>query len=160
MTRPDPMLFWRDFDALSVHQLHAILYLRNAVFVVEQACPYQDIDGRDPEARHLLGWDSSSDTLAATLRIFAPKGEGNDHVARIGRIVTAPDHRGTGLGSQMIRAAISEIHRLYGPVIIEIGAQAHLEPYYARFGFARTPSQAYLEDGIPHVDMRMKANTV
>jgi ElaA protein len=140
---------WRSFEALKPAELHAVLKLRCEVFIVEQACAYADIDGKDPLARHLLAYVGAE--LIGCLRVFAPDGAGA--AARIGRVVIAPPARGTGLGRRLMRRALAEIDARFGPVPVELSAQAHLEAFYASLGFERV-SETYLEDDIPHCDMR------
>jgi ElaA protein len=134
------------FAALSPIQLHDALALRSAVFVVEQACLYQDVDGRDPAAQHLLAEDGG---LLAYARILPPGARFD--VTSIGRVVVAPRARGAGLGRRLVQEAISAIER-GGHAPIALSAQAHLERFYASFGFV--PGERYDEDGIPHVAMR------
>ena len=143
------ILLWREFDALSPGELYALLKLRCEVFIVEQACAYADIDGKDPLARHLLAYAGSE--LIGCLRVFLPDAAGE--AARIGRVVVAPPARGTGLGRRLMRRALAEIEVHFGAVPVELSAQAHLEAFYASLGFERI-SENYLEDGIPHCDMR------
>jgi len=133
----------RAFDELSSAELYAIVALRERVFVVEQTCAYLDADGVDPACRHL--W-AEAGAILAYLRIV-PAGVKYDEVA-LGRIVTAPEARGTGLGRALVRRGLDAV----GGVAVRISAQAHLERFYADFGF-RTASDVYLEDGIPHLDM-------
>lgn len=144
---------WLDFDAFDTATLHDVLKLRLDVFVVEQACPYPEIDGRDPLARHLLLTRSGDGALAAYLRLFAPeappRGDGFCH---LGRIVTAPGWRGTGLGGRLLALGIEECERAHPRAGIRLSAQAHLEAFYGRFGFLAV-SDVYDEDGIPHIDM-------
>ena len=140
---------WRSFVQLSAAELYVLLRLRNEVFVVEQQCAYQDIDGQDPLADHLLAWDSHGE-LSACLRVFAPDTAGG--CARIGRIVTSPRHRKLGLGRWLVRQALEFIAARHGDVPVKISAQVYLERFYVSFGFARTSAE-YLEDGIPHCDM-------
>lgn len=142
-------LLWRDFAALTVAELYALLRLRADVFVVEQHCVFADIDGKDPAARHLLAYVGAA--LGGYLRVFPPAA-GQD-AARIGRVVVAPACRSTGLGRRLMAEALDEIARKLGPVAVELSAQAHLERFYAGFGFVRT-SADYLEDDILHCDMR------
>ena len=142
-------LLWRDFDALAVGELYALLRLRADVFVVEQACVFGEIDGKDPAARHLLAF--AGETLGGYLRVFPPTTAGG--AAKIGRVVVAPAFRATGLGRRLMAAALTEIADRLGPVPIELAAQAHLERFYAGFGFVRC-SEDYLEDDILHCDMR------
>jgi ElaA protein len=126
-------LLWRAFEALTVHELYALLRLRTDVFVVEQNCVFGDIDGKDPVALHLLA--SEGDRLGGYLRVFPPGTAGP--VAKIGRVVVAPAFRATGLGRRLMREALDEIARRCGPVPVELAAQAHLEGFYGSFGFAR-----------------------
>jgi ElaA protein len=140
-------LRWHDraFDELTVAELYAITALREGVFVVEQNCPYLDADGVDPASRHL--WAAADDgALHAYCRIV-PAGVKFAEVS-IGRVITAPAARGTGLGKELMRRAIEAC----GPVAIRLGAQAHLERFYGELGFVRA-SEPYDEDGIPHIEM-------
>lgn len=122
--------------------LHAILALRCAVFVVEQGCPYLDVDGRDPAATH--HWVEEEDgAVLAYLRVL-PDPQG----ARIGRVVTAPVARGRGLAARLMEIALAE-----APGVVVLDAQAHLAGWYTGFGFARSGPE-FMEDGIPHVPMR------
>jgi ElaA protein len=143
-------LEWHDraFDEISVAELYAIVVLRERVFVVEQTCAYLDADGVDPLCRHL--WARDSDAIAAYLRIV-PAGARYPEVS-IGRVVTAPEARGTGLGRELMRRGIAAVRAHHGDVPIRLGAQAHLEKFYAELGFTRI-SDVYDEDGIPHVYM-------
>jgi len=150
MPEPCTRYAWRSFDEFGVHELHAVLRLRCEVFVVEQGCPYADVDGRDPEADHLLAWGGDG-ALAGCLRIFRPGCDGAP--AGIGRVVTAPAARRTGLGRWLMRQALAEIERRHGPVAVEISAQVRLERFYAELGFVPA-SEPYDEDGIPHRRMR------
>lgn len=140
-------LRWKDraFDELTPAQLYAILALRQRVFVVEQKCAYLDADGHDAEARHLWAEDDAG-VVHAYLRIL-PAGAKFAEVA-IGRVVTSPESRGTGLGRVLMNRGIE----LVGPSPIKLGAQAHLEAFYTSLGFV-TCSAIYDEDGIPHIDM-------
>lgn len=153
-----PALSWHacPFDALTVGQLHDLLSLRSEVFVVEQACAYLDIDGKDrhPEAWHLLG-EAADGQLAAYLRLLpAGLGHGIDDFAEasIGRVVTSPSWRGRGLGDPLMREGLALAERVLPGAPLRLGAQAHLQHFYARHGFT-VASDEYLEDGIPHVEM-------
>jgi ElaA protein len=136
---------WHDrgFADLSITELYAILALRERVFVVEQACAYQDADGYDQAARHLWAEDGA---ILAYLRIL-PAGSKFAELS-MGRVVTAPEARGTGLGRALIRRGLAAV----GAVPVRIGAQAHLERFYGEFGFQRA-SDDFVEDGIPHLEM-------
>lgn len=140
------------FDRLDGRTLEAWLRLRQQVFVVEQRCPYADIDGRDPDALHLLGF--SAGRLLAGARLFAPQVEAGPH-CRIGRVVVAPEWRGGQLGRGLMRQALEQCARLWPAQPVRISAQAHLQPFYASLGFV-TLSAPYDEDGIPHVDMESR----
>jgi len=149
MTKPPQHHVWRSFGQLTATELYLLLRLRCAVFVVEQQCPYLDIDGRDPAADHLLAW-GGNDHLSGYLRVFAP-GK-TDATAQIGRIVTAPQDRGSGLGRWMMQEALGFIAQRHGDVPVRLSAQGYLERFYAGFGFRRS-SDDYSEDGILHCDM-------
>lgn len=142
------VLTWHDasFDALTTADLHAILALRCAVFVVEQACPYLDVDGLDPVARHVWATDQDG-RLVAYLRVLPPGAKFAE--ATIGRVAIAPAARGAGLGYELMRHGLAAI----GPQPAALSAQAHLTQFYAALGFAAI-GPAYDDDGIPHVDMR------
>jgi ElaA protein len=136
------------FDALSLTELYAVLQLRSEVFVVEQACVFQDMDGADAEAMHLLG--TSSGQLVAYARCFAAGVKFNE--ASIGRIITRSTLRGSGAGHVLVRRAIDCITQQWGPQPIRLGAQARLEHFYRQHGFEPT-GEPYIEDGIPHIEM-------
>ena len=129
-----------------------MVQLREAVFVVEQNCPYPDADGRDPNAWHLLGWTQATPgrTLVAYARIFEP-GIRYDQ-ASIGRVVTSGEVRGTGLGRVLMAEALRRVESLAPAQPVKIAAQRRLEDFYLGFGF-KTISDPYEEDGIIHVDM-------
>ncbi|NZA27180.1 GNAT family N-acetyltransferase [Luteimonas sp. SJ-92] len=154
---PSPSLRWqtRRFRELDLDALYAVLRLRAEVFVVEQRCAYLDPDGKDrhPDALHLLGL-AADGALAAYLRIL-PAGVSYPEPS-IGRVVTAPGHRGRGLGDPLLREALREIERRWPGTDVRIGAQAHLGDYYGRHGFV-ADSEPYLEDGIAHIDMMRRA---
>jgi ElaA protein len=154
---------WQTFDALSRHDLYAILQLRSEVFVVEQNCVFQDIDGLDDKALHLLGWVTQAEpahavnqTKPATLKLvayarcFAPGITFAE--ASIGRVVTHRSVRGSGAGHALMQQAVTRTLAHWGVQTIRIGAQAHLAHYYQHHGFAPTGID-YLEDGIPHTEM-------
>lgn len=134
----------RPFGALTVRELYAITTLRERVFVVEQRCAYLDADGLDPKSRHL--WLGDGDEILAYLRIV-PAGAKFADVS-IGRVIVAPEARGTGLGLELMRRGLDEV----GAQPTRIGAQAHLEHFYDQLGFVRA-SEVYDEDGIPHIEM-------
>ncbi|HCU12365.1 MAG TPA: GNAT family N-acetyltransferase [Gemmatimonadetes bacterium] len=150
---PDDFFWqWSRFSELTVKDLYAVVQLREAVFIVEQNCPYPDADGRDPNAWHLLGWVQGpmSRSLVAYARLFEP-GVRYDE-GSIGRVVTAPDVRGTGVGKALMAEALRRIESLAPGQPIRIAAQRRIEDFYLALGF-RTVSAPYEEDGIIHVDM-------
>jgi ElaA protein len=126
-----------------VETLYRILWLRSAVFVVEQEAAYDDIDGRDLEPGTIQCWAEEDGLVLSTLRILIePDGW------RIGRVATAGSARGRGLSARLMTDAIA--HCAGGS--IRLDAQRYLEGWYARFGFV-TDGPEFLEDGIPHVPM-------
>ncbi|MBI3283881.1 MAG: GNAT family N-acetyltransferase [Burkholderiales bacterium] len=149
-------LHWQcsPFAELSNTQLHAIYAARCAVFVVEQHCPYQDIDGLDPACRHLIAW-TADNQVAAYLRIVPPGLTFAEPA--LGRVLSTADWRGSGVGKQLIANGIDALRHIYPEAAIRIGAQAYLEKFYGGFGF-RTVSEVYLEDDIPHVEMLLAAD--
>jgi ElaA protein len=142
---------WAGFNELTPEDLYAAMRLREEVFVVEQQCPYQDADGRDPQAWHLLGWSGKARReLVAYARIFEPGVRYTE--CSIGRVVTSPAVRGTGVGKALMTEALRRVEDLVPGQTIKIAAQRRLERFYLDFGF-RTVSAPYEEDGIIHVDM-------
>ena len=138
----------KKFGELTVHELYAILQLRNDVFAVEQNCVYRDLDDKDQGSYHLMGW--SEERLVAYTRIVPP---GTAYPqASIGRVVTAPAVRRTGAGKLLMERSISELYRLYGKIPIKIGAQLYLRDFYTALGFIQI-SDVYDEDGIDHIEM-------
>lgn len=133
-----------DMSPLSVFEMFK---LRVDVFVVEQNCPYPEIDELDKECIHLQIKDG--DILAAYCRIIT-EGE----TARIGRVIVNPAFRGKQLGRHLMTAAIEDIERTEQYNCIELSAQSHLQHFYSSFGFKVT-SEEYLEDDIPHIDMKL-----
>jgi ElaA protein len=138
------------FDELSVQQLYSVLALRSEVFVVEQNCVFLDIDGLDPQTWHLLG-SGDDGKLKAYARLIPPGLKAPE--ALIGRVVTSPAARSGGVGRALMAEALVHCARLWPAHPITLHAQAHLERFYASFGFVPMGEQ-YIEDGIPHVEMR------
>ena len=136
------------FEALDVYSLYAILRLRSEVFVVEQSCVFLDLDNKDQDCYHLMGWQGKH--LAACARIV-PKGVAYDYLS-IGRVVTSPASRGTGIGKQLMLTAIEQCFALYGVQPLKIGGQLYLQKFYESLGF-RQISDIYDEDGIDHIEM-------
>jgi len=144
------MLHWscKPFNELTVEELYAILRLRSEVFVVEQKCIFLDLDGKDQQCLHLMGWESG--VLAASCRIVPPGLSYDD--ASIGRVVSAADSRRTGAGKKMMRQAIRICRETHPDHSIRISAQAYLIPFYSSFGFEQV-SEIYLEDEQDHAEM-------
>lgn len=143
-------LVWRCtfFNDLKAAELYAILQLRNAVFVVEQNCVFQDADNKDPYCYHLCGWDK--ETLAAYTRLVPPGIAYKE--PSIGRVVTSTKYRNTGVGKALMKHSIEQCIDLFGAQPIKLGAQLYLKKFYESFGFIQT-SDVYLEDDIPHIEM-------
>ena len=143
---------WCRFAELRPDELYEVVRLREAVFVVEQNCPYPDADGRDPRAWHLLGWQDTEKEriLAAYARVFEPGVRYTE--ASIGRVVTAQSVRGTGVGRRLMAEALRRVESLAPGGKIKLAAQRRLEEFYAEFGFTAV-SEPYEEDGINHIDM-------
>ena len=140
---------WSQLEDLSAAELHAILKVRQRVFVVEQHCAYQDADDLDLEAWHLTGRDREGQ-IVAYLRINAP----GSHFPEpsIGRLLTVRSMRGRGLAGKALRRALARCEAIYPGRPIRIAAQTYLQHYYGRFGF-RSQGEPYDEDGIDHIDM-------
>ena len=139
---------WYAFDQFTTKQLYAVLAARQAIFIVEQDCAYQDLDGLDADAQHLVAW--SGEEVAGYLRLLAPGARFGE--PSLGRIITTPIARGTGLGRELVAKGIERAGEMYPAQPIRISAQAHLSKFYGSFGFV-VASEQYLEDDIPHVDM-------
>lgn len=153
------MLEWsfKTFKTLGLDELYDLLQLRVAVFVVEQNCPYHEIDGKDrhPETLHLLVKNSTNQEITGYLRILSPGASRAE--AGFGRVAVEKQSRGTGLGREMIERALAKIQETWPGTDIRIAAQTYLQPFYAGFGFMPA-SQEYDEDGIPHIDMLRSAD--
>jgi ElaA protein len=143
---------WRSFAELSQHELYEVLAQRQQVFVLEQQCLYNDFDGLDVAAHHLLGWRTIDGRreLAGYLRCLAPGAKYTE--MSLGRVLTTKAARGSGIGRELLAQGIEHAGRQHPGHPIKIGAQQYLEAFYAGFGFV-TISAPYEEDGIMHVDM-------
>ena len=141
----------KPFNALSIDELYSLLRLRSEVFVVEQNCVYQDLDGKDEKALHLLG--SYDGKIVAYTRLF----NANDYFenASIGRVVIDQNYRERKWGHELMRQAIAGIKEHFGETKITISAQLYLQKFYEAQGFVRT-SEMYLEDDIPHIEMKIE----
>ena len=140
---------WCAFSELTLSEMHGMFALRSEVFVLEQACAYQDIDGADPVAFHLIGLDGEE--VVATLRVFGPSVHDTPY-ATIGRVVVSKRLRQAGLGYTLMEKGMGETYRTFGLVPIKISAQSYLKEFYSRLGFV-VCGDGYLEDGIPHLPM-------
>jgi len=139
-----PRLRRASFAELSPFEVYGLCRLRVDVFVVEQECPYPELDGRDVEPSTVHLWFERDGEILATIRVL------DDGATRaIGRVATATSARGQGLAARLMEEGIA----LCDGVPVTLGAQAHLAGWYERFGF-RTSGPGYVEDGIPHVPMR------
>lgn len=139
------------FNEFSVPELYQVLQLRSEVFVVEQNCVYQDIDGKDAKATHVIGYADGN--VAVYCRLFAP----GDYFeqASIGRVVISADYRDRKWGHILMREAINAIADNYNTGNITISAQLYLKKFYESHGFVQVGDE-YLEDGIPHIRMEME----
>ncbi len=144
------MTGWRfaRLDELSAREVHDILQARTAVFVVEQACVFQDMDGADPGCWHLFSREAGE--IAAYCRLVPPGLKFAE--PSIGRVITTRVARGTGAGRELVREALRRCGSLWPGAAVRISAQRHLERFYGSLGFV-TDSEPYDEDGIPHVEM-------
>lgn len=146
-----PTIKWqiKRFNELSLQELYSLLQLRSHVFVMEQNCVYQDIDGKDEKALHLLG--EFDDQIVAYARLFKA-GDYFDE-ASIGRVVIHPDYRDKKWGHLMMQEAIAAIDHYFKTTKITISAQLYLKKFYESHNFVQT-SEMYLEDDIPHIQMK------
>ena len=137
-----------DFSSLNSDQLYGLLQLRSEVFVVEQDCVYQDIDGKDQKALHVLG--TVEGNIVAYTRVFKP----GDYLekAAIGRVVVASDFRKRDFGQAIMQASIAAVENHFNTTAIGLSAQTYLLNFYNDLGFSAL-GETYLEDGIPHIYM-------
>ncbi|WP_108818194.1 GNAT family N-acetyltransferase [Pseudovibrio sp. Alg231-02] len=142
----------KDFNEFSVEQLYALLKLRCDVFIVEQQCAYPDIDGLDPVSKHILVMNDAGHILGA-LRIFQKYDDGD--VFKISRVLVSKDARGQGIAGKLMNAALSYCAATNDDARVELQAQDYLKDFYGGLGFYAT-SETYLDDGIPHIDMRLR----
>tara|TARA_R110000868_G_scaffold14164_1_gene66073 strand:- start:1751 stop:2194 length:444 start_codon:yes stop_codon:yes gene_type:complete len=138
----------KSFEALTKHELYYLLQLRSEVFVVEQDCVYQDIDGKDEKALHVLGF--KDEKLVAYTRIF--KSGDYFEETSIGRVVVAKNERQFKYGYNIMEASIKAIKNHFNTSEIKISAQCYLKKFYTNLGF-KAVGEAYLEDDIPHIAM-------
>jgi len=142
------------FNSLTIIQWHDLLALRIHVFVVEQNCPYPEIDGKDPVSLHVFG--ELDGQIVAVARIVKP-GVSYPEVS-IGRVATAMEYRSKGLGIELMKYCLQQIDVNFGTVPVRISAQSYLNQFYLNLGFVPTGKE-YLEDGIPHIEMLKPATT-
>jgi len=137
------------FKDLSVDEYFEILYLRTEIFVVEQDCPYQEVDEKDRQSFHLYGRAENGEVIAVT-RIL-PKGVSYDEIS-IGRVALKKEYRGKGIADELMIESLKYIESKFGKQPIRISAQEYLLNYYNKHGFNQV-GEMYLEDNIPHVEM-------
>ncbi|MGB7785302.1 MAG: GNAT family N-acetyltransferase [Salinimicrobium sp.] len=138
----------KTFEALGLHELYELLRLRSEVFVVEQDCVYQDIDGKDEKALHVLGYDNEK--LVAYTRVFPPGIYFAE--AAIGRVVVRENSRKNKYGHEILKASVKAIEERFQTKKIKLSAQTYLTKFYESHGFTQV-GEGYLEDGIPHIAM-------
>ncbi|MCB0400755.1 MAG: GNAT family N-acetyltransferase [Flavobacteriales bacterium] len=137
------------FNDLTVNEYWEILHLRTAIFVVEQDCPYQEVDEKDRKSYHLFG-RNEQDEVIATSRIVLP-GISYPEVS-IGRVALKKEERGKGIADRMMLETFAFIGKTFGDVPVRISAQEYLKNFYSKHGFKQV-SESYLEDDIPHIEM-------
>ena len=145
------MILCKKFDELTLEELYEILKLRSEVFVVEQNCIYNDIDGKDKTSFHVIIKENNE--ITAYLRVLPP-GISYEN-ASLGRVLVAKDARGMGYAKAIVTEGINCILRNFNTNKITIGAQEYLKDFYSEFGF-KPVSEVYDEDGIPHLDMTLE----
>lgn len=145
-------MIWKvkKFEELHVDEFHDILQLRIDVFVVEQDCPYSELDGKDRMAYHFFGRTKEQGKIVAYTRLFHP-GDYYEQAA-IGRVVVHRDYRHKGIGYALMENSIQQVKELFHTDQIKIGAQTYLKKFYESLGFQKV-GEGYLEDGIPHIYM-------
>ena len=139
------------FEKLSTKELHDILRLRSQIFVVEQECIYEDVDGKDAKALHVIG--TKEGEIVAYARIFK-SGDYFDEAA-IGRVAVKKPERKFGYGKQIMKASIAAVRNHFEESVMRVSAQFYLERFYHSLGFEQV-AEGYLEDGIPHIGMVLK----
>lgn len=141
---------YTSFDDFSPHHLYEVLQLRQNIFIIEQQCIYDDIDGLDGKSEHIL-LTNSKDEVIGYLRIVPPNSKFSEY--SLGRIAVKKSYRGQGLGIKLVNRGIDEV-RAKGARAIRIEAQAHLEKFYENIGF-KSVSEIYSVDDIPHLQMTL-----
>jgi len=148
MKREEPVLHRKSFQQLTTDELYELLRVRSEVFVVEQNCVYQDLDGDDQQSVHL--WLSVADRVVALARV-CPAGTHMKEIS-IGRVITT--ERGKGYGKLMMQHAIDAAKECFGASVIDIEAQEYAKGFYEQVGF-RQSSESFMLDGIPHIRMTL-----
>lgn len=143
----------KHFSELSLVEFHDLLQLRINVFIIEQNCPYPELDGKDKKSYHITGRDELG-KVVATARIL-PQKISYDEVS-IGRVACDINFRRAGLGKELMQEIMNFIDSEFGQVSVRISAQAYLVKFYEKYGFISTGKE-YLEDDIPHVEMLRKS---
>lgn len=142
---------FKKYNDLTLDEFHNILQLRIDVFVVEQNCPYPELDTKDKIAFHLFAFaEEAPNKIIAYTRIFKPGDYYKE--AALGRVVVHQEYRNKKLGYELIQKTIDKMQELFGDTPIKIGAQTHLKKFYGSFGFQQVGNE-YIEDGIPHIHM-------
>jgi ElaA protein len=139
----------KTFDELNTTELYGLLQLRSEIFVVEQACVYLDLDGKDQKALHIIG--TKNDSIVAYTRVF----NAGDYLAQpsIGRVLVRDGERKHGYGVDIMKASMRAVEERFGENTIVLSAQSYLIRFYNSLGFQEKGGE-YLEDGIPHVMMQ------
>ena len=138
----------KNFNELRLQELYDLLQLRSEVFVVEQDCVYQDIDGKDKDALHLLGY--KNEVLVAYTRCFPPGAYFKEPA--IGRVLVRRSERMNSYGHEIMKASVEALESRYPGSPIKLSAQTYLQAFYESHGFHKA-GEGYLEDGIPHIPM-------
>ncbi|WP_034761890.1 GNAT family N-acetyltransferase [Rossellomorea vietnamensis] len=144
----------KSFNELSTHELYELLLVRTQVFVVEQDCPYLEVDGKDLHAHHL--YKEENGEVVAYARLL-PAGVSYNEPS-IGRVLVKEGHRRKGFASELVKRGLAIIHDEWGDQPVKIQAQEYLQEFYGSFGF-RAITETYLDDGIPHIDMILQNPT-
>lgn len=142
------------YNELTLDDFHDLIQLREIVFVVEQDCPYLDVDGKDRVALHVIG--RLDGRIVATTRILPPNISYKE--VSIGRVVVSPKARGKNIGKQLMEESMKFVKENFGDVPVRISAQTYLLKYYQSFDFEEV-GEEYLEDNIPHMEMLYKSKS-
>ncbi len=143
---------WHHFNDLSGAEMHEIMAIRQQIFIIEQECIYLDADSYDKESFHLTGRGADGE-IVAYARVNFPQSRFSE--PSIGRVLTTPEKRGTGLAREAVLMAIQKCREEFAPKAIRISAQHYLQNFYLEFGFT-VVGRPYDEDGIVHIDMLLE----